>query len=391
MNESKVPAVKDVLVTIGVIPFEKFSGTAAVIESLIVGTDVPFQLYVVDGNMPSRYRFEISVLLKQYGFSNYRFLPSSGYLTSNQGKNLVIRETRTPYLFLIENNCLAQPGYLVPLLEASSQLSDSALISCLQLESLDPPKIHHEPEFCNFSKHEENGKILRRPLFDRRVLERVNWSSPAVVETIEPHALFAPTALFRRAGAFDDRINTRFHYDVTFAIEEKGISMVLQPESKVLYEPPRTISEDEREYSEFLFDGQWAARSNKLLREKWNCPDMLDSTVHIVNRKYRRSVEEWKLHAEGKITYFYNKKPTVVDSVGDITEGAVVSTMDVACTFRLSESAQLLLRLCDGKRTSREIGYLIKNGIADDSVPILNHTIDTLDSLQKAGLIVFNN
>lgn len=383
-NKTKEPAV-----TVGVVPFEQFSRTAAVIDAVIRGTKLPLRLELVDCGIPDSYMPGIIDSLTPLPQSHVRIHRENGYRTSNQCKNILIRQARTKYLLLIENNCTAEPGYLEPLLDASAQFADDAVISCLQLEGTGPDRIHHEPDFCGFTKKTENGRTVRRPTFDASVADRVRWESPGEVETVEPHALFAPTAVFRKANAFDENINTRYHYDVTFSIEQAAVPMVLQPQSRVHYEPPRELMDDELEFFSFLIDGAWSARSNQYLREKWNCPDMLDSTVHIINKRFRRSEEEWQLHATGRIPSFYDDNPVKANDVSVSEDNGELHLKRGDNSHHLNETAAVIWQLCDGSRSAREIGYLLKRGLGDCSVPVLTDTIEILDSFSNSGLINF--
>lgn len=377
------------IVTIGVVPFEQFARTPAVIEALIGGTDRPFRLHYVDCMTPERYKREIMESLRALPDSRVRIHRENRYLSPTQCKNIIVRNAQTPYLFLIENNCIAEPGYLEPLLEASRAYGDQAVISCLQLEGFGPDRIHHEPEFCGFTKETASGRTVRRPVFDSSVAKRIHWQSPGRVETVEPHALFASTAVFRQAGAFDDAINTRFHYDVSFAIDDAGIPMVLQPLSRVHYEPPRELADEELEFFSFLTDADWCERSNRHVREKWNCPDMMDSTIHIVNKRYRRSEEEWQMHATGSIPWFHDRNPVHRPGIETREEDGGVCLKHGGKQHRLNETAALIWRLCDGSRSAREIGYLLKRSFDDDSAPVLTHTTETLESFRNDGLIEF--
>lgn len=76
-------------VTIVVVPREQFSKAQASLESIYAATPEPFELVYVDGNSPPPVR---RYLEQQAGARGFRLLQTERYLTSNEARNLGVRQ-----------------------------------------------------------------------------------------------------------------------------------------------------------------------------------------------------------------------------------------------------------------------------------------------------------
>ena len=97
-------------ITIGFVPRERFSSAAESLESILTETDTPYEMLIVDCATPPAVWAEIETLIE--GRDNVRVLHTDHILLPNEAKNLVINETKTEYLCLIENDNLVEPGWL---------------------------------------------------------------------------------------------------------------------------------------------------------------------------------------------------------------------------------------------------------------------------------------
>src|SRR5881394_258989 len=90
-------------VTIGFVAKEKFHLAARALDALIAGARaarpaIPFELLIVDGDTPPRYRAELEEVLARWPAVEHRFLRRPGFLQPNQARNLVAREARHTYV-----------------------------------------------------------------------------------------------------------------------------------------------------------------------------------------------------------------------------------------------------------------------------------------------------
>ncbi len=86
-----ITTVAEPLVTIVVVPRERFSCTRASLESIYHYTEIPFKLVYVDGNSPVKVR---SYLEDQAQTRNFQLIRTDYYLYPNQHVSKVLRTDR---------------------------------------------------------------------------------------------------------------------------------------------------------------------------------------------------------------------------------------------------------------------------------------------------------
>ncbi len=75
-------------VTIGLIPRERFSLASEAIQTIYEHTTIPFDLVIVDCNIPEKYLAQINHVL--LGRRNFQIIHSDHYLLPGQSRNLVL-------------------------------------------------------------------------------------------------------------------------------------------------------------------------------------------------------------------------------------------------------------------------------------------------------------
>ena len=121
-------------ITIGFVPRERFSSAAESLESILTETDTPYEMLIVDCATPPAVWAEIEALIE--GRDNIRVLRTDHVLLPNEAKNLVIRETKTEYLCLIENDNLVEPGWLDKFLNACEEMPADVAVPMLMKTGL---------------------------------------------------------------------------------------------------------------------------------------------------------------------------------------------------------------------------------------------------------------
>ena len=106
-------------ITIGFVPRERFSLAAEALQRIFDHTEQPFDMIVVDCNIPPVYRQEMDQVLE--GRDNVRIIQRDRYLLPNQSKNLVVAEAKGEWLCMIENDVLVQDGWLSTLIAACEE------------------------------------------------------------------------------------------------------------------------------------------------------------------------------------------------------------------------------------------------------------------------------
>jgi hypothetical protein len=118
----RVVYIPDVLagpvVTIVVVPRERFTYAPQCLESLYAHTDVPFHLVWVDGGSPSSIRH---YLRAQAAVRGFELVQTDHYLWPNRARNLGLRRVRTPYVVFMDNDVVVAPEWLGALVRCADE------------------------------------------------------------------------------------------------------------------------------------------------------------------------------------------------------------------------------------------------------------------------------
>ena len=99
--------MSDPLVTIVVVPRERFGVTRRSLEAIYANTPGPFHLVYVDGGSPASIRRYLADEARARGFTLVR---TDRYLAPNEARNLGLRHARTRYVVFIDNDAVPAPG-----------------------------------------------------------------------------------------------------------------------------------------------------------------------------------------------------------------------------------------------------------------------------------------
>lgn len=108
--------MSEAIVTIVVVPRERFSCTQASLESIYEHTKIPFKLIYVDGNSPTKVR---KYLQKQAQEKNFQLIRTDYYLSPNHARNIGLSHVDTKYLVFLDNDVIVSPGWLQALVNCA--------------------------------------------------------------------------------------------------------------------------------------------------------------------------------------------------------------------------------------------------------------------------------
>lgn len=302
-------------VTIGFVPRERFSLAATALEWIYKNTTIPFKLVLVDCAIPKKYREQMDAVLQDK--SNFEYIEVDHYIYPNQAKNLILQKLDTDYVCMIENDCLAYPGWLKRMVDTADEFPAKAITPML-LEG--PPgsgKFHHDPGIGEIKTWEEDGKTVRRFQPNKNVQDYTNFKEPIVVPAMETHIGFFHSSVFETIPDFyDEKLTTREPINVTLALHNSGIPIVLEPRAKVNFVPPPPVYKDELPFYRMMWDMKTAVETNEYLVKKWNLRDMPMSTNFVRGQYFRTSWLKWNLyqpiakwpHLKAKVKQLVGKK-----------------------------------------------------------------------------------
>jgi GT2 family glycosyltransferase len=275
-------------VTIGFVPRDRFCKAAEALELLYANTEIPFDLIVVDCNTPERFRQEMERVLK--GRGNVKTIRTDHYLLTHQAHNLVLKENKSEFLCLMENDILVEKDWLSSLLAACEEHPADVAVPLIIEQVEEFRKIHFDDRL-GYIKKTKTADGIKREIAPRAVSKEHDLASERrSVGMIETHIVLYRSSVFDRIGPFDETMSTRAEVDVSLALDQAEVPMVFEPKAQVVYAPPPPIYPEERDYYLFKWDDDRAVQNHHRLEEKWNLIQ-LPSSVDFVKRRRALAAE----------------------------------------------------------------------------------------------------
>lgn len=262
----------DSLVTIVVVPRERFSLTRRSLESLYERTTVPFTLVYVDGGSPRPIKRYLEAQARAKGFELIR---SNSYLTPNQARNAGLGRVNSPYVVFVDNDVVFAPGWLDALVRCAEETG--AWVAG-PLYCIGPPEfkiVHMAGGIAHISQHRGKRQLFEAHRFRERPLETLH---PRIhrgpCELVEFHCMLVRTEIFQRLGPLDESILTSpEHIDFCLAVREAGGAIYFEPDSLITYLSPPPFAWSDIPYYLTRWSDEWNRASLTHFRRKWNLPE----------------------------------------------------------------------------------------------------------------------
>ncbi|MBF2000011.1 MAG: glycosyltransferase [Synechococcales cyanobacterium M58_A2018_015] len=258
------------LVTIVVVPRERFSCAQRSLESIYAHTTLPFKLVYVDGNSP---RHVHRYLAEQAERRHFQLIRTAHYLTPNQARNLGLSYVQTKYVVFADNDVIVSDHWL------------EALVNCAEETGADivgPLMCQEEPvhEIIHFAGGESHiwvdntgRRRLREKMYKqgKRVAEVRDQLQRTPTELAEFHCVLVRTEVFQQVGSLDERmLNTKEHLDFCMTVAQRGGKIYFEPASIVTYVPGPPLQWSDLPFYMLRWSDAWTLNSLYRLRDKWN-------------------------------------------------------------------------------------------------------------------------
>ena len=257
-------------VTIAVMPRDRFSVSAECLQRIFDHTEIPFDLILVDCDMPDSYRQAISQVLT--GRENARILRADRYLLPNECRNLAIAEARGDLVCLVENDILVSDRWLSGLMAVLEE-EEAGLAVPFLIEGR--PGSQSKPHFDDNLGHVEavqtsdGPRYLIKPRRHRKE-DDVDATERRIVQFVETHCLLFRREVLAAGGLFDPRVNTSEEIDLSMALYHQDVRIAYDPRCHVHYvQPSFPVSTDDRAYFLMKWDVEHARESHRTIEEKW--------------------------------------------------------------------------------------------------------------------------
>jgi len=269
--------------SVGFVPRDRFCKAAGSLQALFDRTRIPFELIIVDCNIPARFREEIDRVIK--GARNLRIIKTNEYLLTHQAYNLMIPEMKTEYVFLMENDILVEEESLSRLIAACEEYPADVAVPLIFEQQEEFRKVHFDDRLGSIERIAGPDGI-KRQIAPRPVSKEHDvGTGRRTIGMIETHCVLYRRHVFDQIGPFDETMSTRAEVDVSLALNEAGVRVVFEPNAHVVYAPPPPIYPEERDYYLFKWDIDRAVRNHEHLAEKWNLVHLPNSVDFVKMRR----------------------------------------------------------------------------------------------------------
>ncbi len=280
-NGSSKESPEEPQVTIVVAPRERFSLTRRSLESLYEHADVPFELVYVDGNSPP---WIASYLKEQSSRRGFKLIRSRRYLSPNQARNIGLREVKTPYVAFVDNDLIATPGWLGPMVACAEETGAWAVTPLILESEIEEQIIHMAGGDLTFTGDQGCRRVsTQHRLQGVRVPEVSGTLDRQKCDFAEFHCVLVRTDAFEKIGPLDEKLlSTREHLDLSLQVTEAGGEVFFEPGSLVAYTKPPPVAWYDIPY--FLL--RWSEAWNNSSLEHFTSKYGIDpSYVHEMRRK----------------------------------------------------------------------------------------------------------
>ena len=258
------------LVTVVVVPRDRFSMMVPTIERIQQETPSNVPVTVVDGGAPVGVREKIEAICHSFG---YRLLRSRGFAAANQARNAGLDHVKTKYVVFVENDVLVSKGWLEPLVRCAEE-TGAWIVGPVIWERL--------PEATWL--HGYDGELELRTGSDGRryyhdyhhnahvrladVRHRLKRQETGFVEF---HCQLVATEGYDEVGRYDEQIASAYDYsEFLLRFANKKGKVMLEPGSIVTYVPPSGLLPGEQDYFELRWSEAWTDITERRLANKFN-------------------------------------------------------------------------------------------------------------------------
>ncbi len=258
------------IVTLVVVPRERFSCTQESLESIYEHTEFPFKLIYVDGNSPRKVRRYLETKAQE---KNFKLIRTDYYLSPNHARNIGLSHVDTKYLVFLDNDVVFSPGWLKALVNCAEE-TGATLVGPLMCEK---KPIHQRVHFAGGESHVvvdvKGRRHLREKMYKQghNAVELRPQLQRTQTELSEFHCTLVRTEIFEQIGYLDEAmLNTKEHLDFCMNVANAGGTIYFEPDSLVTYVPGPPLELSDLHFYMLRWSDAWTLGSLQRIREKWD-------------------------------------------------------------------------------------------------------------------------
>jgi glycosyltransferase involved in cell wall biosynthesis len=285
------------LVTIAVVPRERFSVAKRSLESVLAHRDSATDLIYIDGGSPPLVR---QYLEQQAARHSFRLLSTERYVSPNVARNLAAAQVRTKYVAFVDNDVLVSPKWLERLVDCAES-TDAWIVGpvCCQGEPV-ATTVRSTGATAEVIDSEGRPALVQQHRHDGRLLTEVASAlARGPVGQVELHATLVRMDALSRLGPLDERLaSAAEHTDLCLLSRRQGGAVYLEPGAVVTYLPPPPFEPFDLPYFQLRWSDAWNQATIRRFGAKWGLPaddpglqtlgEQLDNHRRLTLEPYRR-------------------------------------------------------------------------------------------------------
>ncbi len=257
------------IVTVVVVPRERFGLTQRSLEDLYEHTTLPFHLIYVEAGAPTSVRRYLEAAAAQRQF---QLIQSDRFLSPNEARNLAWRHVRTKYVVFLDNDVLFTPRWLEELVRCAEETGAWVVGPLYLIGELSEQTVHMAGGVAHII--EEGG---RRIFYDEHRLANSPLASVRdslhrmPCDYVEFHCTLVRNEVFGRLGPLDEQLlSVHEHIDLGLLVRGAGGSVYVEPRAVITYVPPPPCDSGDIPYFMMRWSDVWNRASIRRFREKWD-------------------------------------------------------------------------------------------------------------------------
>jgi GT2 family glycosyltransferase len=272
-NSTQTKALEQPMVTIVVVPRERFSYAQQSLESIYAETDYPFELVYIDGGSPRALKAELE---KQSQEKQFKLIRTEYYLSPNRARNIGIQAANGKYIVFVDNDVLVQRGWLQKLVECAEETGATVVGTLTCIDSPIHEVVHNGGGTTYIEVRTEKGKtgryaVQKSYLEGSRVSKIPKQLTRVQCEFVEFHTALVRKSFFDEHGLLDEKLlSTREHIDLCLCAAQVGGTVYCERQSIVTYMTGAEFDWYDYTYFSLRWSDAWDLASFDHFRKKWD-------------------------------------------------------------------------------------------------------------------------
>jgi GT2 family glycosyltransferase len=265
--------VEQPMVTIVVVPRERFSYSQQSLESIYSETDYPFELVYVDGGSSPKLK---AYLEAQSQEKQFKLIRTEHYLSPNRARNIGIQSANGKYIVFVDNDVLVQRGWLRKLVECAEETGATVVGTLTCIDYPVHEVVHNGGGETYIEVRTENGKtgryaVQKSYLEGKRVSKIPEQLTRVQCKFVEFHTALVRKSFFDDHGLLDENLlSTREHIDLCLCAAKAGGTVYCERQIIVTYMTGAEFDWYDYTYFSLRWSDAWDLASFEHFRKKWN-------------------------------------------------------------------------------------------------------------------------